>query len=155
MSCDQGCSYSWSISNLAGKSTEPAIVLGNSNDCEVTFAWGSNTGIASIQLQVSCDNGCQSYYEYPVQIDTDILEQSNASVILYPNPAEDALTLSAPATWLGAQVRIYGLLGNLIAETSLTHVQQVIDCSAWEPGVYTIELYKDGVRSNYTLVKQQ
>jgi hypothetical protein len=46
------------------------------------------------------------------------------------------------------------MLGNIIAETTLSHVQQEIDCTAWEAGIYSIELHKDGAQSKAILVKQ-
>jgi hypothetical protein len=89
-----------------------------------------------------------------VQVDTGLEELHAGSVLLYPNPTNDRVTLSVSNHWLGGEIRVRGLLGNLISASTITQLQNVLDASVWEAGVYAVELEKDGVSVCKMLVKQ-
>ncbi len=152
--CDAGCEYVWTVSDFIGTDTLAGFVMGPNNTCEVTIAWGNYTGITNLQLEVTCDNGCSSTYEYPVQVDTGLEELQAGSVLLYPNPTNDIVTLSVSNHWLGGELRVRGLLGNLIMETTLTQLQLDLDASSWAAGVYVVEIEIEGHIRNTRMVKQ-
>jgi len=59
-----------------------------------------------------------------------------AALVLYPNPATDRLTLDAPASLLGAPLRITDLAGRTVWQG--THTGAALDVSALRPGLYTL-----------------
>jgi hypothetical protein len=152
--CDAGCNYQWTVSDLEGTDTLAGFVMAPSNVCAITVAWGNYTGIADLQLTVSCDNGCTAIYDYPVQVDTGIEELAANGIQLYPNPANDRVNLSVTTPWLGAKMSVYDLMGNEVASSSINRLQQEITASTWSAGIYMISLEKDGNRINAMLVKQ-
>jgi hypothetical protein len=156
--CDIGCAYQWSVSDIAGTADAAGIILGADDDCEATIAWGNQLGIATVNVAVTCVNGCSNAYSYDVQLDDDttnsVQETSLNSMLLFPNPTTDHVTLSVSPSLLGSVMRVYGLIGNLIMETTLTHLQFDLNTAAWASGVYRVVLEKDGMRVNEMLVKQ-
>ncbi|MET4075471.1 carbohydrate-binding protein [Hymenobacter sp. UYCo722] len=59
-----------------------------------------------------------------------------AALVLYPNPATDRLTLDAPASLLGATLRITDLAGRTVWQG--THTGAALDVAALRPGLYTL-----------------
>jgi hypothetical protein len=78
----------------------------------------------------------------------------SSDVQLFPNPTSNLVTLTSPIACRGAEIRVHSMLGNLIATTTLTEPRQEIACGAWEAGIYSIELYKDGAQYRAILVKE-
>ena len=65
------------------------------------------------------------------------------SVVLYPNPAKDAVTLTGLS---GAAVRIYDASGRLVNVLSVTSEDQIVDLSSNLPGLYAVEIILNGKR---------
>ena len=66
------------------------------------------------------------------------------SIKLYPNPANNILTISAPnAANMPESYDIYSSLGQLISSGNIISTNQNIDISAYAGGMYFIKLYKD------------
>ena len=59
-----------------------------------------------------------------------------AALLLYPNPATDRLMLDAPASLLGAPLRITDLAGRTVWQG--THTGAALDVSVLRPGLYTL-----------------
>ena len=155
--CDIGCAYQWSVSDIAGTADAAGIILGADDDCEATIAWGNQLGIATVNVAVTCVNGCSNAYSFDVQLDVDttnsVQETSLKSMLLFPNPTTDHVTLSVSPSLLGSVMRVYGLIGNLIVETTVTHLEIDLTTAAWASGIYRVVLEKDGMRVNEMLVK--
>jgi hypothetical protein len=152
--CDQGCVYQWSVSDIAGTSDAAGIILGAGDDCEATIAWGNYTGIAELQLQVSCDNGCNAEFEYPVQIDTGIEEAMIGQLSVYPNPTTDGFTVQLSSAFLGGTLTVHNALGQVIYTGTSNQPQQTIDSKTWEAGVYLMHIQQDEHTAHAILVKQ-
>jgi hypothetical protein len=156
--CDQGCVYQWSVSDIAGTSNSAGILIGADDDCAATIAWGNQSGTATVNVAVTCDNGCSNAYSHDVQLEMDttniVHETALNSMLLFPNPTFDHVTLSVSPSLLGSVMRVYGLIGNLIVETTVTHLEVNLNTAAWASGVYRVVLEKDGLRVNEMLMKQ-
>ncbi|MEO6168552.1 MAG: T9SS type A sorting domain-containing protein, partial [Chitinophagales bacterium] len=76
----------------------------------------------------------------------------SATVAVYPNPAENATTLSIITQRSGekTEIRLYDLLGNLLWSNSIKLpaglYHQDIDLKEYSPGIYFIEV-KNGDQS--------
>jgi hypothetical protein len=152
--CDAACDYLWTVSDLLGTDTLAGFVMAPSNVCEVTVAWGNYTGIAGVQLQVSCDNGCTAEFEYYVQIDTGMEEAMSGQLSLYPNPTTRNFTVELTSAYLGGTLTVHNSLGQVIYTGTCNQPQQTIDSSAWEAGVYLVHMQQDNHTAHAVLVKQ-
>ena len=65
-----------------------------------------------------------------------------AALVLYPNPATDRLTLDAPASLLGAALRITDLAGRTVWQG--THTGAALDVAALRPGMYALSVSAPG-----------
>lgn len=83
---------------------------------------------------------------------TSILDKYNQALFsITPNPTTDILRLRANTDLLGANVRLYSVLGNLILEKELSGSQETITASDLNPGLYFIIICRD----NFSLYKQK
>lgn len=72
---------------------------------------------------------------------------------LYPNPANDLLTLASDGDECLAQ--IYNLYGNLVRSISITSPVESMDVSDLDPGLYTVRVSRDGrISSNQSFIRQ-
>ena len=71
-------------------------------------------------------------------------KNQNHSMILYPNPARDMVTILVTAPSDQVNVTITDAAGNLAARKTLkTDIEQVLDLSEMVPGVYSITLFNN------------
>jgi hypothetical protein len=142
--CDAACEYLWTVSNLVGTEIIAGFVPGSDDVCEVQIAWGSFEGIASVQLAVSCDNGCSNTYEYLVQINdtTSTVPNylANAGISLYPNPTLHQTTLEVPEALVGSDLKVYNSIGALVYANRVADRRTQLDAAQWAAGVYNILL---------------
>ena len=78
--------------------------------------------------------------------------KANESILLYPNPIENELTIanSPPAT----NIRVYDVVGRLVYSSVLQSKQESINTSDWKRGTYFVELIlPDGFREVRKVVK--
>jgi len=142
--CDAGCVYEWVVLDNFGNQSTEALVVGTNNTCEVTIAWLNNFSGGTVQLNVSCANGCSGVYTYSVSPNSIAFTLSNP-ISVYPNPTLHLSTLEVPESMLGGTMTIYNNVGSLISSGQLTNRRMAIDASQWSAGVYTIVL-SDGIR---------
>ena len=77
------------------------------------------------------------------------------SLFVYPNPVHDVLNIPAPADLNGEAVTllIYSASGQLIFESRYAP-DDVVDMSAFEPGLYILELRSAGSRQHTRVIKK-
>lgn len=78
-----------------------------------------------------------------VEIVVSIEEENEIAFMLYPNPAENYITLESLKQ---AEVKIYSINGQLISQESINEGNNIIDLSDFNPGMYFFEI-------NGTMVK--
>ncbi|MCK9163809.1 MAG: T9SS type A sorting domain-containing protein, partial [Bacteroidales bacterium] len=81
-----------------------------------------------------------------------INEVENTSVFgVYPNPANDFVTI---ADANGSDVRVIDMLGRtLVSKTSISN-NETISINNLQPGMYMIQIIKDGKSSSQKLIKR-
>jgi hypothetical protein len=65
------------------------------------------------------------------------------NLILYPNPADNSLTLQLETRSKSMEIIVYDLMGKLVLEKSL-HETNTLDVSSLNPGMYILRLVDDG-----------
>jgi hypothetical protein len=80
-----------------------------------------------------------------------VKEVSNSNLFkVYPNPAENNFTVEFNKTTSGS-IRIIDLSGKEVLNTSITAINQSIDCSSLKNGLYVVQIEADGVLSSQKL----
>jgi hypothetical protein len=137
--CDAACEYEWIVLDNFGNPSTEALIVGSNNLCEVTIAWLDNFSGGTIQLNVSCTNGCSGGFSYSVSPNNIEASLSNP-ISIYPNPTLHISTLEIPDSMIGGTMNIYNNVGSLISSAQLANRRMAIDASQWSAGVYTIVL---------------
>jgi hypothetical protein len=103
---------------------------------------------AGLQSAVMSSNG------QIVQISTGIEEAGSTIFQIYPNPANDHLTLLLPGNTSKMEVAIYNLLGEKQLSVQATDQQTTIDVTNLATGVYIIEVISENKISRQKFIKQ-
>jgi|GEM_PF-3744641 len=121
-----------------------------------TFTWNTLQTGAGISITPGAttiytvyganEYGCESFDQIFVTVSactpSEELKNEKSSIVLYPNPAQDALTLSIALEHYFEEVLIYNDFGQLIRTEKLVleHDKAVIKTSDLSNGVYLLEL---------------
>jgi hypothetical protein len=129
--CNDDCSYSWDI--LGG------LILGAEDSCVVTVAW-ANVGFGSLSITVNCADGCSinETMDVIIQPESAIADLQSTQIALYPNPTLNNSTLSIPSSWIGGEVIVHTISGEIISSINLSGVLVELDASSLAAGVYCI-----------------
>ena len=92
-------------------------------------------------------------YKYNGNLSTDEADFSN-TINLYPNPAQDHITINNTSNSTITQVDIYNLLGAKIDELTINSLEAVIDVSTLKTGTYFLKIYVDSVVVTKKIIKQ-
>lgn len=127
---------------------------------ELDFTWNNGvleTGLIKAQKQDTCRlvfNDC--FVEFPVNqgeeyvLDCDLLtnkkgleDEFKKSPILYPNPTDKELTIEInDEAYLSGTISIYDITGKTVWSGQANEMNQVIDVSELQSGIYTIQIQK-------------
>ncbi len=94
-------------------------------------------------------NGTESVYG-PVSVDG--LEAT--SLNLYPNPAQDQVTLNASSNMLPAQVFVLDATGRIVKDATVENQHQILDLNGLTSGMYTVRLVHLNGAEQATLIKR-
>lgn len=91
---------------------------------------------------------------YHTNLIFSVPENALAQTVIYPNPAQDYVTLSLPDS-LTANMSLYNTLGQKMMEQQLTGTQ-TLDVSGLATGIYLLEVTNSNTHGSYSvkLVKQ-
>jgi hypothetical protein len=67
-------------------------------------------------------------------------EVNAANIGMWPNPANNVLTIALPSSSQSANVQIFDAQGRMAASTLVTANMQNIDVTAFEAGLYTVRV---------------
>ena len=60
---------------------------------------------------------------------------------MYPNPAQDVVTINLPSNLENkTSIMVYDFLGKQILSKNLNAVNNTLDVSAWQSGVYLMQI---------------
>lgn len=109
----------------------------------------TQTGTGSYTLQLTDNYGCTGISP-PFEGFVNVNEINVMDISLYPNPANDQITLSVPIQLKGETIRIVDSLGKLQKTSLMNDTKNIIDISHLAPGYYILELGE----IKQTLIKQ-
>ena len=66
--------------------------------------------------------------------------EMNDAVSVYPNPANDEVTIELGIGMKDLNITIYNMVGELVYSSEMTNQQKMIDISAFAKGIYTVEV---------------
>lgn len=84
----------------------------------------------------------------------DLLTATTPDLVLYPNPALDALTLSISEALEGDYVKIMSITGVSVMDFELEEAKQSIDISHLNPGQYVVQVISDDKTLQKILIKE-
>jgi hypothetical protein len=85
--------------------------------------------------------GCDSLLTLNLTLDfTGLQEIVDASLLVYPNPAQDLIFLAVDPDLIGSNVMICDALGRIILETTLHKEETGIDLREFTSGTYSIKV---------------
>lgn len=132
----EGSTYNWTVTG--GDITDGAGTY------VVTVTWaGPGDGMVSVEEETA--NGCVgNSEEFTVIIDdcTEIGEINEYDFSIYPNPANNEITISHKAGLeIGSEILIYNSMGQIILEKTITNQnRQKIDIASLKNGMYFLEI---------------
>lgn len=87
------------------------------------------------------------YYIDDVQLiestGVNTVEVESAPIALWPNPANNQLTIALPSSTQTADVQIFDGQGRMVNNTLVSSATQAIDITAMEAGIYTVRVVAD------------
>ena len=85
--------------------------------------------------------GCDSLLTLNLTLDfTGLQENLDASLLVYPNPAQDLIFLAVEPDLIGSKIMICDALGRIILETMLQKEETTIDLCEFTSGTYLIKV---------------
>jgi hypothetical protein len=99
--------------------------------------------IAIWNRALTAEEALALYANDPIGVES-VLKKS--SLILYPNPTSDYLTINYGniAAMAGYSLSIFSNGGSAVHETLITRAQETLDISGWSSGVYQVVVYNAG-----------
>jgi len=73
---------------------------------------------------------------------------------VYPNPTQKTLNVEFPASIQKARVAVYNVLGSLVLQTEMDQFNSKINTSAWNSGVYIMNISTSDFSQTKRIVKQ-
>ncbi|HPS84026.1 MAG TPA: lamin tail domain-containing protein, partial [Bacteroidales bacterium] len=132
-------------SHYTGLGTVSSAVLSNDTVVTLTLATAlvnaqsytlSVTGISDLESNVMTIT-----YEFPLMLDTttSISEMTNAAIQIFPNPANDVITVTGTAT--ASRIEMYNNMGMLVLSREADGIDSItIETSTLENGSYYINI---------------
>ncbi|GAA3571400.1 hypothetical protein GCM10022395_21130 [Snuella lapsa] len=173
---NQNFSYSW---NTGDQTTSIEVSEAGTYTVTVTYGGGCQAS-ASINisvLDVSCGNSTdkvqlchngkiicvassavQSHLDHGDRLGSCLSDETNdsevASAVVYPNPLQDYLYVSASELVANAKISLYNFYGNRINEVAFTTVPQKMYVGDLIMGTYFIVIQNGNQISQYTVIKK-
>lgn len=127
---------------LDGLRTSPAVADLN-NDGQMDMLLGNYRG--GISYYNGDYNGTSGLNEIMQQV----------KFMLYPNPANQQVTLNADKFGVNADVHIYDMVGNKIQFLRMTSSRIDLNIESWSNGIYLVQIISEGKTQTLKLVKNE
>lgn len=90
-------------------------------------------------------------YEGLIDLHVSVEETLEQPIRIYPNPAQNQLTIEAE---LGVEIKILDITGRTVLQQKQQDLQEVIDIDTWSRGVYFVEVLSEDIsRTNKVIVQ--
>ena len=133
-------------------STQSNLISGAffSNDSGEAINWSIGE---SITESVILDHSSltQGFHQGLIERTNNDHGHFSGSLEVYPNPAEDWLTIEVSDNWLQAELLIYSVDGQRVYSGKLSSINQQIDLSDYTSGLYLVQLIKAGLSTQHLI----
>ena len=138
-----GATYSWDFGDGVGTS-----------GLETPSYLYSTGGPFNVCLDILYPNGCSNQHCETVTF-VGVEEVDLGSLVsVFPNPANNWLTVKSPASTLPITYDVYSATGALVASGQINSEQELIDVSILSTGAYVIRLFNDSSSGAVQLIKR-
>ena len=133
--------------------TKPSDWLGSSITSTLVTTAGALSGNVTVATSNACGLSAVKTKTVTVNNCAVGIENVTSSVLkIYPNPANDVLTISVDNKLLNSQVKIVDMLGKVVLRDKLLSSIQRVNINSLSKGMYFIVI--DGIDNPYKFVKE-
>ena len=136
----EGYSYQWFRNGASIKGATDQVYI--------------KTQEGSYTVQVTDGKGCPQLSDVPVTTDLQTTVFNSSSFALYPNPANEKITVQTDARESEMKVKLFSLPGLLLMETTFPGHSGQMDVKNLESGVYIVEISCAKGRASKKFVKE-
>ena len=132
--------------------TDAAYMTYNFNDGRCICKDSSATLTVSTELSNAFSNEC-----YSGVLSTDLIELNTENeIIIYPNPANNVLTLKVEQTSFSERDRLqlFSIIGEQLYSSSINSQQTTVDLSKFPEGTYILTTSIDGIQKTFKILKE-
>ena len=105
-------------------------------------------------LMINRSKGSDVVVTLPVNSFSPNSNSDQESFILYPNPAENELTISTSVKFIKARITVFSIEGKIVMNDVLESVKYTINLSSLKNGIYIMSLSNGSVTLRQKFVKQ-
>jgi hypothetical protein len=128
-----GSTYLWSF--------EEGVIASGQGTSEVSVVCGT-TGTVSICVQETTSAGCVAEVACInlVVLPTSIHEVPTPNFSIYPNPANEHITLQCDPALIGQEYVVYDVVGRVVMKGRIAHTAEILDINRWRAGAYVVNV---------------
>jgi len=140
-----GSSYTWEVTG--------GSIISGAGTYSINVLWGypGDGSVAVTEVNTEGCEGTSSSLAVTIDDCTGIEENSSSLIRLYPNPANDKVTITGLNE---ATIKVYNLLGKEIYSIKEARGQQSINTSSYVKGLYLVKVEQDEELSVFQLIKR-
>ncbi len=115
----------------------------------------SNAGTFTVSYVYTDINGCSSSDSKTITVNlcTGIVETNTFSTAIFPNPTNDAISISGDASLINSVVQIYDAIGALVMTEKMSTVSTTLSLSHLANGLYTVIIISNSKQSILKVIK--
>jgi beta-glucanase (GH16 family) len=110
------------------------------------------SSIASNFVQSAMEIDYVRVYQQTILGNNNITKEND--LVLFPNPAADKLNLITPESQIGNRIAIYSILGQELNSYVLNTVENVLDVSHYQNGIYLLKINTNSGGQTYKWIKE-
>ncbi len=133
--------------SVSGSFTVPSAALTGSTRMRVSMQYNT--------IPASCGNFDYGEVEdYTVNIGAKSYSTSASSLYIYPNPANDVITVYLKELNKSANIQIFSITGSLVKEVRISDLYNKVNISDLPSGIYNIRMIYNGEVLNGKFIRQ-
>jgi PKD repeat protein len=117
----------------------------------------SGAGTFTLMYDYIDVNGCSASSSQTVNVSlcTGVTELSGSNISVYPNPANDAITVSMDASLINhTTFELYDAIGKLVITEKVTNPYTTIVINSLAKGIYTVRIVSEGKQTSKRIIKE-
>jgi len=138
-----GSTYQWSITG--------GVIVSGQGSASIEVVWSSQGGGSIIVVETNEDGCVGAGVNFEVVIlPTNIFEQTQQSINIFPNPASTSVTITIDESLINSNYQLFDAQGKLVSEGVLTKTNTTLNATGFAAGNYVIS-----ISNNLDVMRQQ